>query len=113
MLIYKLVHWGVSALALMITSALVKGFRVSGFVSALITALAIALADLLIWPVLILLTLPLNVLTLGLFTFVVNGMVLKICAALVPGFEIRSWWAAIFGSILLSLISAALHYLLV
>jgi len=113
MLIYKLVHWAVSAFAIMITAALVKGFKVSGFLAALVTALAIAAADLVVWPILIFLTLPLNILTLGLFTFVVNGMVLKICAALVPGFEIRSWGAAIFGAIVLSLTSTVLHYLLV
>jgi putative membrane protein len=63
--------------------------------------------------VLIFLTLPINILTLGLFTFVVNGMVLKICAAILPGFQVKSWFAAIIGSIILSVIGTAMHFLLV
>ena len=107
-----LMHLIVSAFALMCTAALVPGFKLSGFISALITAVVVGFANVIVWPILIFLTLPINVLTLGLFTFVVNGAVLKICAALVPGFEIRSWGSAIFGAIILSLVSAGFHYFL-
>jgi putative membrane protein len=110
---YMLLHWIVSALSLMLTAYLVKGFEVKSFGSALITAVVIGLANVLIWPFLMFLTLPINILTLGLFTFVVNGMVLKICAAVLPGFRITSWAAAIFGAIVLSLVGAGLHYVLV
>jgi putative membrane protein len=110
---YMLLHWIVSALSLMLTAYLVKGFEVKSFVSALITAVVIGLANVLIWPLLIFLTLPLNILTFGLFTFVVNGMVLKICATLLSGFRINSWGAAIFGAVVLSIVGAGLHYLLV
>jgi putative membrane protein len=112
-LLYTLIHWAVSAMALMITAYLIRGFRVRNFLAALMAAAVIGFANIFIWPVLIFLTLPLNVLTLGLFTFVVNGMVLKICAWLLPGFEIRTWSAAIFGALVLSLVGAALHYILV
>ena len=111
--LYMSLHLAVSAFALMTTAYVVPGFRLSGFISAVITAIVVGLANLIIWPVLIFLTLPLNILTLGLFTFVVNGAVLKICAALVPGFEIRSWGAAIIGAIILSLVSTGFHYILV
>ena len=98
---------------MLVTAKLVRGFYVSGFFSALIAALAIAAANAVLWPVLFVLTLPLTVLTLGLFLFVLNGVVLKICAALLPGFQIESWWAAIFGAIILSFMSSVLHHLLV
>jgi putative membrane protein len=110
--INNLVHWFISASALVITAYFVKGFYIKSFPSALITAVFIGLANILIKPILIFLTLPLNVLTLGLFTLVVNGIVLRICASVVSGFEITSWAAAIFGAIILSIISSGLHYLI-
>jgi putative membrane protein len=112
-LMAMLVHWAVSALALVITAFLVRGFKVKSFFAALFAAIVIGFANAVIWPILIFLTLPINVLTLGLFTFVVNGAVLRICAAVMPGFEIDSWLAAVFGSIILSLVGTALHYFLI
>lgn len=109
----SILHWVVSALSLLITAYLVRGFVVNSFLSALWAAVIIGVANMVIWPILIFLTLPLNVLSLGLFTFVVNGLVLKICAALLPGFKIESWGAAIFGSIVLSLVSLLLHHYLI
>jgi putative membrane protein len=112
-LLHVILYWLVSGLAVLLTARLVRGFKVGSFSDAVIAALGIGLANAVIWPVLFYLTLPINVLTLGLFTFVVNAAVLKICAALLPGFDIKGWWAAIFGSIVLSLISLMLHYFLV
>jgi len=106
-----LVQWVVSAAALLATSKVMPGFKVANFTSAMIAAVVIGLANALIWPVLIFLTLPINILTLGLFTFVVNGAVLKICAAILKGFEITSWFSAIFGAIVLSIVSSLLHWL--
>ena len=108
-----LLHWLVSALALALTSAIVPGFRIRGFGTALIAVLVIGLANHLVWPVLFLLTLPLTVLTLGLFIFVVDAMVLKLCAAFMKNFEISGWLSAIFGAVILSLSSSLLHWLLV
>lgn len=107
-----IVHWVVSAAALLVTSKIMPGFKVSNFGSALVTAVVIGIANAVIWPILIFLTLPINILTLGLFTFVVNGAVLKICAAILKGFDITSWWSAIFGAIVLSVISALLHWVI-
>src|SRR4051812_21667750 len=112
-LIYTLLHWAVSAISLLLTAHLVRGFRVRSFLAALIAAVGIGLANVLIWPLLFFLTLPINILTLGLFTFVVNGITLKIAAALLPGFDIETWSAAIFGAIILSLIGTALHFFLI
>ncbi len=111
-MIYSLAHWALSAFALMVTAYFVRGFKVSSFVSALIAAVVVGFMSLLIRPLLLFLTLPLNVLTLGLFTFVVDGIILKICAAILPGFKIESWGAAIFGALVLALTSALLHGLL-
>lgn len=112
-LLYAVLHWFVSALALLITAHVVRGFKVRNFTSALVAAVVIGLANIVVWPLLIFLTLPINLMTLGLFTFVVNGAVLRICAAILRGFEIDSWAAAIFGAVILSLVGTGLHYWLV
>lgn len=108
--IYYLLHWFVSAIALLVTAKLMPGFKVRGFGPALWAALAIGFANTLIRPVLIVLTLPINILTLGLFTFVVNGAVLKMCSGLIKDFDIDSWGSAILGSIVLAIVSTILHY---
>jgi putative membrane protein len=112
-LFYTLLHWAVSAVALILTAYLVRGFTVRSFWAALLAAAVIGLANIVIWPLLMFLTLPINILTLGLFTFVVNGAVLRIAAMVLPGFQIDSWLAAIFGSVILSLVGTGLHYFLV
>ena len=106
-------YWVVSGLALALTAAIVPGFRVRGFTTALIAVLVIGLANRFVWPVLFFLTLPINILTLGLFTFVVSAMVLRLCAAFMKDFEITSWFSAIVGGIILSISSSILHFLLV
>lgn len=108
-----ILHTLVSGLAVFFTAKLIRGFEVKGFFTACVAALLIGLANAILWPVLIFLTLPINILTLGLFTFVVNGAVLKIAAAIMPGFQITSWFSAIFGAIVLSVISVVLHYILI
>lgn len=100
-----------SGLAVLITSKLVPGFKVKGFLSACLAALVIGFANALLWPILAFLSFPLTILTFGLFLFVVNGAILKISAALLPGFAIDSWWAAILGAIVLSLTNMLLRVL--
>jgi putative membrane protein len=112
-LLLTILHWFVSALALMLTAYFIRGFKVKSFGSALIAAVVIGLANIVIRPILLFITLPLNILTLGLFTFVVDGIVLKICAAVLPGFQIEKWSSAIFGAFILAVVSMALHYFLV
>jgi putative membrane protein len=110
---YYLIHWVVSALALLITAYVVPGFEISGFIAALIAAIVVGFANSTLGWILIALTLPINILTLGLFTFVVDGIVLKMCAAIVPGFKITSWGAAIFGALILAIVRTVLQYFLV
>ena len=106
-----ILHWVVSGLALLLTSAIVPGFKLRGFKAALVAAILIGLANYLVWPVLIILTLPLTILTLGLFVFVVDAIVLRLCAALMDDFDISGWFSAIFGAIILSITSSFLHFL--
>lgn len=108
-----ILHWLVAGLSVLLTSKLIRNFEISGYFAALMAALVIGFANAILWPVFFWLTLPVTVVTLGLFVFVINGAVLKICAALLPGFEIRTWGAAIGGSIVLSVISYLLHLLLI
>jgi putative membrane protein len=103
----------VSGLAVLLTSKVVPGFEIRGFFTAVLAAVLIAVMSYLLWWVLFVLTLPINIITFGLFTFVINGVILKICAAMLPGFELRSWFSAIFGSIVLTIISVVLHYILI
>ena len=103
----------ISGLAVLLTSKVVPGFKIRGFFTAVFTAILIAVMNFLLWWFLILITLPLNVLTLGLFTFVVNAIILKIVAALMPGFELRSWLSAIIGGIVLAVLNILLHYILI
>lgn len=107
-----LIHWLVSGVALLLTSYLVPGFRVRDFGSALVAALVIGLINALIRPLLIFLTLPINILTLGLFTFVIDGLILKMTAALLKGFEVTSWFSAILGAFLLAVLGGFLHLLI-
>jgi putative membrane protein len=112
-IMYYAIHWAVSAIALLVTAKIMKGWTVKGFGSALIAAAVIGVADAIVWPILIVLTLPINILTLGLFTFVINGAVLKISAAVLDGFDIDGWFSAIIGALLLTIVSTVFHYVLV
>jgi len=92
------------ALAFLATSHLVPGFVVTSFPAALVAALVVGALNVVLWPILVLLTLPLTVVTFGLFLFVVNALVLLFGASLVPGFSIHGLMPAILGGIVLTLI---------
>ncbi|KKT89219.1 MAG: hypothetical protein UW87_C0007G0029, partial [Candidatus Moranbacteria bacterium GW2011_GWC2_45_10] len=103
-----LIAWLVSAVVILLLSYLLPGITVASFVSALLVALVWGLLNAFIKPVLLFLTLPINILTLGLFTFVINALLVMLVAAIVPGFKVENfwwnfWWALLF-SILLSLV---------
>ena len=96
-----LLQWLVSGLAIIITAYLLPGVKLTGFFAALVTALILGLINAFVRPVLILLTLPLNILTLGLFTLVINALLIMLAAAIVPGFAVQGfWWALLFGLVL-------------
>jgi len=107
-----ILNWLLSALAVWIVSRVVPGIYVNGLTAALIAALAIGLINATIGFVLKVLTFPLTILTLGLFWFVINALMLELASALVPGFEVRGFFAAFIGAIVLSIVSSVLHWLL-
>lgn len=82
-----------------------KIIRVDGFLAALVAAFLLGIVNSIIKPILVLLTLPITVLTLGLFLLVINGLMLWLVSALVKGFYVNGFWGAVFGSILISLVS--------
>jgi putative membrane protein len=106
-----LLNWVLSALAVWIVSRVVPGIYVSGAASALIAALVIGFINATIGVVLKIITFPLTLVTLGLFWWVINALMLKFASALVPGFQVRGFFAAFIGAILLSLVNMLLKWL--
>jgi putative membrane protein len=100
-----LIHAVVLAVAIWVTAQVVSGVTVASWGALAIAALVLAIVNAIIRPVLVILTLPITVLTLGLFYLVVNGAAFALAAALVPGFQVASWWSAILGALLTSVVS--------
>ena len=107
-----LVTWLLSAVSLMIVAYFIKGFEVSGLGAALIAAVVIGLVNGTIGIFLKVVTFPLTVLTLGLFWWVINALMLELAAAVVPGFTINGFLPALAGSLVLSLVNLLLRTLL-
>ena len=100
-----LIRWLLLTISIILTSYLVDGIYVASFSSALFAALVLGILNALFRPVLIVITLPINILTLGLFTFVINALLLKMVSGVVPGFYVYGFWSAVFGSLIISLVS--------
>ncbi len=107
-----LLVWLIHAVALMAVAYLLPGIAVSSFVEALIAALILGLVNAVIRPLLILVTLPATLLTLGLFIFVINGLLFWFVGSFGSGFVVTGFWPGVFGAIAYSLISWALSVLL-
>jgi putative membrane protein len=99
-----ILHWIFAAISLAVTTAIVPGFHISNVGSALLAALIVGFLNIFIWPLLVVLTLPLTVVTFGLFLFVINAIILKFGAALVPGFEIQGFLPALIGAVVLTVV---------
>jgi putative membrane protein len=102
-------RWLITAVSLLITARIVPGIEIKDFTVALIAAVALGLINAIIRPLLILFTLPLTILTLGLFIFVVNAISFSLASYFIRGFEVESFFAALFGSIVVSIISGVLN----
>jgi putative membrane protein len=90
-----------NSLAVYATAYLLPGIQLRNFLTALVVAIVLGLVNAIIRPILVLLTLPINILTLGLFTLVINGLLVLLVSALVPDFEVRSFgWAVAFAVVL-------------
>jgi putative membrane protein len=100
-----LIHSLVLAVAIWLTAQIVPGVTVTSWTALAIAALVLGVVNAIVRPILLILTFPITVLTLGLFYLVVNGIAFGLAAALVPGFEIASWTAAILGALLTSVVS--------
>ena len=100
-----LVQWGLTSLSLWVASYIFSGLKFADGGSLLITALLLGFANAVVKPVLILFTLPLTIVTMGLFLLVVNALVLMLVSAVVSGFTISSFWTAFFASIFISIFS--------
>ena len=98
---HLLLRWLIYAVAIMLLAYIVPGISVRSFYSALIAALILGLVNAVIRPLIILLTLPVNILTLGLFTLVINAFMLWLVATIVKGFDIKNFLAAFLGALIL------------
>ena len=107
-----LLRWLTMAAAIWLTSLLFDGIQVSGIFALFLASLALAVLNALVRPLLLLVTLPLTIVTLGMFVFVVNAAVLKLAAFFVPGFQVSGFWTALFGAIALSVLNMILSALL-
>jgi putative membrane protein len=98
-------RWLILTFAIIATSYLIDGIQVSGFLSAFFAAAILGILNAFFRPILLILTLPVNILSLGLFTFVINAMMLMMVSGVISGFKVYGFWSAVFGSLLISLVS--------
>lgn len=98
-------HWIITAIAILLAAYLLPGVDVT-ILGAIVLAVVLALINLFVKPIVGLLTLPINIVTLGLFSLVVNALLIMLAALVVPGFTVEGFWPAFFFSIVLSLITA-------
>jgi putative membrane protein len=107
-----LVHVVITALLLALVDYFLDGITIDGFFYALLAAIVLGIVNTIVRPVLVIVTLPITILTLGLFLFVLNALMLELAAAIVPGFEIASFSSALVGGFLLALFNLAASALL-
>jgi putative membrane protein len=100
-----LLRWSINLLALVVAAALIKGIRIQSIEMGILAAGILGIVNAVIRPVVLILTLPINLLTLGLFTLVINAAMLKLVSVVVPGLVIDSFSAAFFGALIISFTS--------
>lgn len=104
-----ILKWLLMAASVMISAYLIPGVTINSFFSALFVALFLGIVNILIRPVLILITLPINILTLGLFTFVINAVLVLLASSVIKGFEVSGFWTAMLFSVVLSVVNYVLN----
>ena len=107
-----LARWIVNAAALLLVAYIYPGVQVESFLAALLAALVLGLVNAIVRPILVVLTLPVTLLTLGLFLFVINAFLFWLVAEVVHGFTVTGFWAALLGSILYSIVTLLTSWLL-
>jgi putative membrane protein len=105
-------RWLTLTAAILMASFLFDGMRVGGFFSALGGAAMLGILNAFLRPIALILTLPINILTFGLFTFIINAIMLKMASGVITGFEVHGFWTAVFASFIISLASLALNSLI-
>ena len=103
-----LIRLSLNALALLIVSTVIPGIEVRGVLPALSAAFFLGLVNAVVRPIILILTLPLTIVTLGLFIPVINAFLLKLVSLMIQGFEVHGFWSAVFGALLLSIVSGLL-----
>ena len=101
-----------NAIAVFILAHVLSGVNVDGYVTAIIVAVVLSLLNLLVKPILVVFTLPITIVTLGLFLLVINALIILLADKLIDGFSVSTFWWAILFSVLLSILQSALHSLL-
>ena len=107
-----LIHWAITALSLWVASHLFRGIRFDSTGALVVAALLLGFANAIVKPLLIVLTMPLTLLTFGLFLLVINALMILLVAALVRGFKMSGFWTALFASIFISLLSVIIGSLM-
>ena len=110
-LVKWIIKWVAMALVVMFAGWLIQGISISDFITALMAAIVIALINVVIKPVLKLLTLPINIMTFGLFTLVINALLFMFVAYLIPGVEVDGFISAFLGALLISVLSVGVSWL--
>ena len=104
-----LVRWLILTVAIMVASYLIQGIEVKGFLSAFFAAAILGVLNVFFRPILLILTLPINILTLGFFTFIINAVLLKMASGVISGFVVHGFWSAVFGGLIISVVSWLLN----
>ncbi|MDB5265822.1 MAG: rane protein of unknown function [Parcubacteria group bacterium] len=102
------IHWIISAIAIIIAAYLIPGVHVT-ILSALVLAIVLGIINIFFKPIISLITLPINILTLGIFSLVVNALLIMLAGVIVPNFTVDGFWPAFFFAIVLALVSAVFH----
>lgn len=108
-MMFLLLRWIGFALVVMFVAWIVPGISVESFGSALVISVVIGLINIFVRPAIQFITLPINIVTLGLFTFVINALMLMFAGVIVPDFEVSNFFSALLGSILLSVLSMGIN----
>lgn len=104
-MLYTIARWLITTVAILIVPQIVSGVQVSGFGTALAAAIILGVLNAVVRPVLIILTLPLTVVTLGFFILVINALLFQLAGWLLPGLKIASFWSAFAGALIVSIVS--------
>jgi putative membrane protein len=104
-----LIHWLVVTIAIVVAAHFIPGIRVDSVGAALIGAAILGILNTVVRPILVILTIPVTILTLGLFLFVINALMFLLAGSLISGFHVQSFWPALLGSLVVSIVSYIAH----